>query len=512
MVAMSRKVVHSGYLFFRAGIEIPPCLGSSSARTVSLSCPGTTYGRHQRHFSASAGGADAKPLRGLRGLQIELSSKHANRAGGLSPLLKIFDEASANITHIESKLHQYSFGGAHFEIDFEPVEDASLKKIVASIRDLPEVLRVREVQPTEVPWFPTSLKELDSARTTLDGGTALISEDHPGFHDVEYRKRRDWIVENAKTHNFGQPIPTIEYSEQENHTWQLVYDRLEVMHQKYACNEFKHAMAKFQNHGVLTRDRIPQLAEVSEILFSSTGFQIRPVMGLLTARDFLNSLAFRVFWSTQYIRHHSNPYYTPEPDVCHELLGHVPLFANPDFADFSQTIGLASLGATDEQIDELSTLYWFTVEFGVLKVADGSIKAYGAGILSSFGEIEWACSPSPTDECRTSGGLTAYKKYADLANPDIKTLKGSITSRTAFPITTFQPQYFASASLADAKAEVMRFCDKLQKPFFSRYDPFSNQVSVTRSIRRQPSSTTADLQASKQMDYFSGLELIDKTE
>lgn len=230
---------------------------------------------------------------------------------------------------------------------------------------------------------------------------------------------------------------------------------MKTKYQSNACREHNYVFPLLEQNCGYGPDNIPQLEDVSNFLKECTGFSLRPVTGLLSSRDFLNGLAFRVFHATQYIRHHSKPDYTPEPDVCHELLGHAPLFADPQFAAFSQEIGLASLGASDEDIAKLSTIYWFTVEFGLCKQG-GQVKAFGAGLLSSFGELEYCLS----------------------AQPKLLPFDPAVTAATQYPITEYQPVYFVAESFLDAQMKVREFAASLKRPFTVRYNPFTQTIDI----------------------------------
>lgn len=150
------------------------------------------------------------------------------------------------------------------------------------------------------------------AYRVLDAGVDLES-DHPGFNDETYRARRGILATNAMKHRWDQPIPRIEYTQNEIDTWGQVWDRMEGLWKDYACKEYLHSLNLLKQTCGYGRDNIPQQQDISEFLQHRTNFTMRPVAGLLSSRDFLNGLAFRVFFSTQYIRHHSKPLYTPEP-------------------------------------------------------------------------------------------------------------------------------------------------------------------------------------------------------
>ncbi|XP_007527985.1 phenylalanine-4-hydroxylase [Erinaceus europaeus] len=389
---------------------------------------------------------------------ISLIFSLKEEVGALAKVLRLFEENDINLTHIESrpsrlKKDEYEFF-THLDKRSMPALTDIIKilrhEIGATVHELS-----RDKKKDTVPWFPRTMQDLDRYANQILSYGAELDADHPGFTDPVYRARRKEFADIAYSYRHGQPIPQVEYTEEEKKTWGTVFRTLKSLHNTHACYEYNHIFPLLEKYCGFCEDNIPQLEEVSQFLQTCTGFRLRPVAGLLSSRDFLGGLAFRVFHCTQYIRHGSKPMHTPEPDICHELLGHVPLFSDRSFAQFSQEIGLASLGAPDEYVEKLATIYWFTVEFGLCKQGD-SIRAYGAGLLSSFGELQYSLSSTP--------------KYLPL---DMEK-----TAIQEYNVTEYQPLYYVAESFNDAKEKVRKFASTIPRPFSVRYDPYTQRIEV----------------------------------
>ena len=278
--------------------------------------------------------------------------------------------------------------------------------------------------------------QLYSPVTTSDDGevTVHLGDDHPGVNDPDYRERRNAIAAAALEWEEGTPSPRIEYTDAEQEVWRTVCRELEPKHERYACRAFREAVEAL----ALPRDHIPQLDEVTAGLRSLTGFEYVPAAGIVPLDEFYGSLADRSFHSTQYVRHHAAPLYTPEPDLIHEVIGHGHLLADPQFAELNRFAGEAARRMeTEAGLQMVADVFWFTIEFGVVR-EDGELRAYGAGILSSYGEIE------------------------EFRGMEIRPLDFHDMATLEYDITKYQPVLFGAESmdhLIGALGEFFATCD-----------------------------------------------------
>jgi len=244
--------------------------------------------------------------------------------------------------------------------------------------------------------------------------------EHPAYGDAAYTRRRDRIAYLGMQHVPGTPAPHIDYHEDDHRAWRIITAALAQRHREYAAAEMVEGAAVLD----LPTDRVPQLDEVSERLAKLTGFRLVPAVGFVPIGEFYGSLETSEFFAAQFIRHHSQPLFSPEADVVHELLGHGPALADPALAELYRIVGQATRRVTQQRTVQLiSRLFWFTLEYGVLQAPMGEPKAYGAGLLSSYGEIE----QFQTARIRPLG-------LADMVAQD-------------YDITVYQPNLFAARSL-----------------------------------------------------------------
>lgn len=213
------------------------------------------------------------------------------------------------------------------------------------------------------------------------------------------------------------------YSAAEHRVWTTLYDRQRDLLESRACDAFLKGLTALDLHG----DGIPEFARINPRLEKLTGWRIIAVPGLIPDAAFFDCLAQRIFPAGQFIRSADTLDYLSEPDIFHDVFGHVPMLTDPTFADYMQAYGIGGRRALGlDHLHHLARLYWYTVEFGLAQAGDG-LKIYGAGIASSHAETIFALEdPTPS---RIAFNILRVM-------------------RTRYRIDTFQQTYFAIPSIS----------------------------------------------------------------
>lgn len=214
----------------------------------------------------------------------------------------------------------------------------------------------------------------------------------------------------------------VEWSDQDNSTWSTLIERQSEIIKGRACSEFEEGL-KLLN---FPADRVPQIPEINKVLAETTGWGVEPVPAIIQPKEFFSLLANKKFPAATFIRIPEELDYLQEPDIFHEVYGHTPLLTNQAYADFMETFGKIALNAQPKDRRRLFRLFWFTIEFGLLKTETG-LKAYGGGILSSIGETQYCL----TDE------------------PEVQEFDALEVLRTPYRIDIMQPLYFIINDFTD---------------------------------------------------------------
>jgi phenylalanine-4-hydroxylase len=220
--------------------------------------------------------------------------------------------------------------------------------------------------------------------TPPDATELELEPGHPGLGDAGYVRRRKELFALCRKHRLeGLGPPIIHYTPEETRIWREVSPKLDELHLQHASQIYLQAKREL----AITREQISQLKHLSERVQKETNMHLVPAEGALPYRTFYQYIANRGFPVTQFIRHGSHPEFTPEPDMIHDCLGHVPPLMNHDYAELLTLIGKAvATTAHGDQVLALKRFSWFSIEFGL--IAEGpATKVFGAGILSSTGEI-----------------------------------------------------------------------------------------------------------------------------
>ncbi|MEU9043033.1 MULTISPECIES: phenylalanine 4-monooxygenase [unclassified Kitasatospora] len=286
-----------------------------------------------------------------------------------------------------------------------------------------------------------SVSETEGRTPVAADGRLGAPAEHPGLGDPHYLRRRQAIAGMAREHRVGDPAPMVDYSASEERTWRIVHQALWAAQGEHACR----AVLDAREQAPIPADHIPQHAEVGPELRRMTGFDFTLAGGVVANKRFLGSMAEGYFHAVQFVRHPAVPLFTPEPDVIHDVFGHGIHLSCPAFADIYRLIGQTARRIDNADVLQMiSDVYWFTVEYGILD-EDGTPKAYGAALLSSYGEIR------------------------RLGLPRARALDIEAMLATRYEIDGYQPVLFSARCLHEVADTLNGFLEKLDDESAQRF-------------------------------------------
>ncbi|KAL7670988.1 hypothetical protein ACOME3_005903 [Neoechinorhynchus agilis] len=250
-----------------------------------------------------------------------------------------------------------------------------------------KIEEVIEESPAKPSWFPRTVYQLTKNCNELKQKTLSDSRIYQGYSDPVYLERLTYFKGLTTTNEeslLRHKRP--DYNRKEIETWKMVFRRLTLLHDSYASSWYIQNFKTFVNECHISEHEIPSVRKIASYIHTKAGFRLRTIPSTLSSRHFFAHLAFRYLPIPAHIRHFLSPFHSPDVDIVHVILGHIPQLLDTRMAHFLQQLGTLTLGADEQTLTKVEHVYFQLIEYGLIK-ENNELKAIGAALLSSYGEL-----------------------------------------------------------------------------------------------------------------------------
>ena len=441
-----------------------------------------------RRFSHHSGGKGTHLLSQDRSM-ARITSPY--NVGGLgSKIIEQFNDRAIDLFSIVGKVETKKFDGnesATFDISYDNSDEKAIEDIKQDIQKMGLSFRIQT--PPIVDWFPTSIEDLNSIgkrRREID----LVDVDEISLKGsgAKNKLKRIDIITKMSTHKISDPLPELEWEMQDVKFWGKMFDEVSQNSKKFSTRSFNANFDLLVSENLLHPNSKPDLRKINKFLMDRSNWRLKPVGFKVTHREYLNALAFRILCLDINMRYYETAEEYAETDILHQMLSHVPNLLDTNLCNLLQKLGELSLGATDHQIMELMSIYWFTIEHGLYK--EGNEYRFIGAAYTGY--------PTNLDQL----GKTVDKSGNRVMKLDL--VQGKLPYAEC-KMTNVQPFYFYMNGFEDFSKQMDEYCHSFYKPFNISYNHENNTYRSDRAVYvEMPQVRDISARPKVEMGSFSG--------